>query len=71
MSRIVLTMMGSLSDLHPMIALGLGLRACGHAVVFATHNEYRTTIESLGFELHAMGPENPALHLSTGRVLPL
>ncbi len=62
MSRIVLTTMGSRGDLHPMIALGLGLRARGHAVVFATHNEYRTTIESLGFEFHAMRPEHRALH---------
>jgi UDP:flavonoid glycosyltransferase YjiC (YdhE family) len=61
MSRIVLTTMGSLGDLHPKIELGLGLRDRGHDVVFATHKEYRTKIESLGFEFHAMRPDNPVL----------
>lgn len=53
--------MGSLGDLHPMIALGLGLRDRGHNVVFGTHKEYRSKIESLGFEFHALRPDNPAL----------
>lgn len=61
MSRIVLTTIGSLGDLHPMIAIGLELRDRHHDVVFATHKEYRTKIESIGFEFHAMRPDNPAL----------
>ncbi len=61
MNRIVLTTIGSLGDLHPPIALGLELRDRGHDVVFATHKEYRTKIESLGFEFHPMRPDNPAL----------
>lgn len=56
MSRIVLTTIGSLGDLHPMIALGLGLQERGHEVVIATHEEYRPTIESLGFECCAIRP---------------
>lgn len=61
MSRIVLTTIGSLGDLHPPIAIALELRDRGHDVVLATHNEYRTRIESLGFEFYAIRPDNPAL----------
>ncbi|MBD2774192.1 glycosyltransferase [Iningainema tapete] len=61
MSKIILTTFGSLGDLHPKVALGLGLRDRGHDVVFATHKEYRTKIESLGFEFHAIRPDNTAL----------
>lgn len=39
MSRIVLTTMGSLGDLHPPIAVGLGLRDRGHDALFATHKK--------------------------------
>ncbi|MBW4417744.1 MAG: glycosyltransferase [Myxacorys californica WJT36-NPBG1] len=60
MSRIVLATIGSLGDLHPMIALGLGLQERGHEVVVATHAEYRPTIEALGFEFGAMRPHNAA-----------
>ena len=37
MSRIVLTTIGSLGDIHPTIAIALELRKRGHDVVFATH----------------------------------
>ena len=39
MSKIVLTTIGSLGDLHPKIALGLDLRDRGHNVIFATDKE--------------------------------
>ncbi len=39
MSRIVLTTIGSLGDLHPKIAIALELRRWGHSVVFATYKE--------------------------------
>ncbi|MBD2073152.1 glycosyltransferase family 1 protein [Phormidium sp. FACHB-592] len=61
MSRIVLTTIGSLGDLHPKIALALELRKRGHDVVFATHKEYQDKIEALGFEFHRMRPDNTAL----------
>ncbi len=70
MSRIVLTTIGSLGDLHPKIAIAkrcceaqiaLELRKRGHAVVFATHKEYQSKIEALGFEFHRMRPDNTAL----------
>ncbi len=61
MSRIVLTTIGSLGDLHPKIAIALELRNRGHDVVFATHKEYRAKIEALGFEFHRMRPDNNSL----------
>ncbi len=61
MSRIVLTTIGSLGDLHPKIAIALELHKRGHDVVFATHKEYQSKIEALGFEFHRMRPDNTAL----------
>lgn len=60
-SRIVLTTLGSLGDLHPKIAIALELQKRGHHVVFATHKEYQSKIEALGFEFHRMRPDNTAL----------
>jgi len=60
-SRIVLTTIGSLGDLHPKIAIALELQKRGHNVVFATHKEYQSKIEALGFEFHRMRPDNTAL----------
>lgn len=60
MSRIVVTTIGSLGDLHPMIAIKLRQR--GHDVVFATHQVYQSKIEALGFEFHSMRPDNTALN---------
>lgn len=62
MSRIVLTTIGSLGDLHPMIAIAIKLRQRGHDVVFATHQVYQSKIEALGFEFHSMRPDNTALN---------
>jgi rhamnosyltransferase subunit B len=58
MSRIVLTTIGSLGDLHPMIAIGLELRDRGHEIVFATLKDYQAKIESLGFEFHSLRPDH-------------
>jgi rhamnosyltransferase subunit B len=57
MSRIILTTIGSLGDLHPQIALAVELRQRGHDIVFATMKEYRAIIEPLGFEFHPMRPD--------------
>lgn len=61
MSRIILTTIGSLGDLHPKIAIALELRRRGHEIVFATHKEYQSKIEALGFEFHRIRPDNKAL----------
>ena len=57
-SRIVIAIIGSLGDLHPKIAIALELRKRGHHVVFATHQEYQSRVEALGFEFHRMRPNN-------------
>jgi UDP:flavonoid glycosyltransferase YjiC (YdhE family) len=57
-SRIVIAIIGSLGDLHPKIAIALELRKRGHHVVFATHQEYQSRVEALGFEFHRMRPDN-------------
>jgi rhamnosyltransferase subunit B len=56
-SRIVITTIGSLGDLHPKIAIAIELRQRGHVVIFATHKGYQAKIEALGFEFHAMRPD--------------
>ena len=48
MSKIVITTFGSLGDLHPYIAIALGLRERGHEVVIGTSPCYRQKVESLG-----------------------
>ncbi|MBW4641127.1 MAG: glycosyltransferase [Gloeocapsa sp. UFS-A4-WI-NPMV-4B04] len=62
MSRIVITTIGSLGDLHPMIAIALELHQRGHDVVFATHQVYQSKIEALGFEFHSMRPDLTAMN---------
>lgn len=57
MSRIVITTIGSLGDLHPKIAITLELRQRGHDIVFATHQGYQAKIEALGFKFYAIRPD--------------
>jgi rhamnosyltransferase subunit B len=57
MSRILLTTLGSLGDLHPYIALGLGLRDRGHEIVFVTIKDYQAAIEAVGFEFQPLGAD--------------
>jgi rhamnosyltransferase subunit B len=64
-SRIVLSTLGSLGDLHPLIAIGLELRRRGHEVSFCVSETYRPRIISLGFAFEPLRPdatpENPAM----------
>jgi len=62
MSRIVVTTLGTLGDLHPMIAVALELRQRGHNVVFVTHQVYQAKLEALEFEFHPMRPDFTAMH---------
>ncbi|MHB1037971.1 MAG: glycosyltransferase [Pirellulales bacterium] len=55
--RIVVTTYGSLGDLHPYVALALGLRARGHEVVIATGECYRRRIEATGLGFAAVRPD--------------
>jgi rhamnosyltransferase subunit B len=62
MSRILITTLGTLGDLHPMIAIALELRQRGHDVVFLTHQVYQTKLTDLEFEFHAMRPDFTAIN---------
>jgi len=54
--RILMTTTGSLGDLHPFLAIGLGLKARGHAVTIATSKIYRSKVEQTGLGFAPMGP---------------
>lgn len=57
--RIVLTTFGSLGDLHPYIAVALGLKERRYEAVIATYGSYRQKIESLGIGFRAVRPDLP------------
>lgn len=54
--KIVLATIGSLGDLHPMIALGLELRSRGHEITVAAMDPYREGIEAIGFRFSSLRP---------------
>ncbi len=56
MKRILLATTGSLGDLHPILAIGLGLKERGHNAVIATSNNYREKVIATGLEFAPMGP---------------
>ncbi len=51
MARIILNTFGSLGDLHPYLAIAIGLRQRGHEPVIATSEVYRNKVlaENVGF----------------------
>lgn len=55
--RIVITTFGSLGDLHPYIAIALGLAARGHEPIVATAECYRKKIEALGLTFRPVRPD--------------
>ncbi len=55
--RIVLTVFGTLGDLHPFLAIALGLKARGHKVIVASYGRYREQVETLGLGFHAVRPD--------------
>ncbi len=55
--RILITTWGSFGDLHPYVALALGLRARGHEAIVATGECYRRKIEALGLGFRALRPD--------------
>ena len=56
MAHFVLTTFGSLGDLHPYIAVGLGLRNRGHDVTIATSVLYRVKVEGEGLRFRSFRP---------------
>lgn len=63
--RIILATIGSLGDLHPLIAIGATLRKRGHSIAFATTDLYHSKIEHLNFEFFPLRPSSA----SSGRDL--
>ena len=57
MSRILFATIGSLGDLHPLIAIALELRQRGHTVRFCTSASYRPRLEALGFGFDPLRPD--------------
>jgi len=55
--HIVFTTIGSLGDLHPMMALAAELQARGHTVTIATSAFYRQKVESAGIGFHPIRPD--------------
>lgn len=55
--RIVITTFGSLGDLHPYVAIALGLAARGHEPIIATAECYRKKIEALGLAFRPVRPD--------------
>lgn len=56
MARIVITTIGSYGDLHPYIALGLGLQSRGHDVAIATSESYRDKVVAGGLRFSPIRP---------------
>jgi rhamnosyltransferase subunit B len=55
--RILLAALGSLGDLHPMLALGLELKQRGHHVTVVSTEFYRGKVESIGLHFRRMRPD--------------
>ena len=54
--RILLSTLGSLGDLHPIMGLALALRARGHDVVLATSDFYQERIAAAGLQFRPLRP---------------
>ena len=57
MARILITTFGSYGDLHPYIAVALGLKQRGHQPIIATSASYRVKVEAEGLLFHAVRPD--------------
>ena len=55
--RIVLATFGSLGDIHPVIALGLGLQARGHHAAIVTSEYHRERILATGLGFYPAAPD--------------
>jgi len=55
--HVVITVMGSLGDLHPMLALGCALQRRGHHVTVASARVYQERIEKAGLTFYRLRPE--------------
>ncbi len=58
-ARFLFTTLGSLGDLHPYIAVGIGLRERGHTVTIASSELYRAKVEGEGLLFRPLRPDLP------------
>jgi rhamnosyltransferase subunit B len=56
-ARIVLNTFGSFGDLHPYLAVAIGLRQRGHDAIVATSEVYRSKVEGEGVGFHPVRPD--------------
>jgi rhamnosyltransferase subunit B len=61
MARLILATSGSFGDLHPYLAVGLGLKARGHEVVVVSASSYRHKVTDAGLGFFPMRPDNVPL----------
>ena len=54
--RIVLTTFGSLGDLHPLLAVALGLKERGHRPLLVTQVEHKAKVDAVGVEVAPLRP---------------
>ena len=59
--RFLFTTLGSLGDLHPYIAVGIGLRERGHTVTIASSEIYRAKVEGEGLLFRPLRPDLPEI----------
>lgn len=59
--RFLMTAWGSFGDLHPYIAVAIGVRARGHDVAIAAGEVYRAKIEAEGIRFHPARPDLPSV----------
>jgi UDP:flavonoid glycosyltransferase YjiC (YdhE family) len=73
LSRFLFATIGSLGDVHPMIAIGLELQKRGHEIVFATSAFYHKRLANLGFIPQTLRPDRmrPDDTETLGRLLDL
>jgi rhamnosyltransferase subunit B len=64
--RLFMTTWGSFGDLHPYLAVAIGLRQRGHEVTIATSEMYRSKIEAEGLGFHPVRPDLGPLYKDTG-----
>jgi UDP:flavonoid glycosyltransferase YjiC (YdhE family) len=64
--KAVLATFGTHGDLHPFIALGLGLREHGFDPVVATSSDFQDNVESAGLRFHAVRPTQSQIESDLG-----
>jgi sterol 3beta-glucosyltransferase len=62
--RITIPTTGSRGDVEPYVALGVGLRARGHEVCLATHDDFESVIRGHGLAFQSLEGDSQALQAS-------